>query len=79
MTCKVDGNKIICSHDDKNIVRNIASEMRCEHCDGCGIVNNKLCKECNGHGVVLYEHNIVQKYSRTLEQSAAADKLGGLA
>lgn len=52
-------------------------EETCIHCDGCGLVNNKLCKVCNGHGVITVNDYGEQYYAPTDEQKRASMILGG--
>lgn len=58
-------------------------ESLCMHCDGGGLANSKLCKVCNGHGVlVTYQNNgfyHIDAYDPTKEQLAAMETLGGVA
>ena len=58
------------------------TESLCVHCDGCGMVNGKVCKACNGHGVlVTYSNNgfyFTDKYAPTKKQLQAMKTLGGV-
>lgn len=78
MSCKVNGNGIVCTEPTKC---EREYEHTCLHCDGCGLVNNKLCKSCNGHGVIAYDtyNNRIVQYEPTEEQLAAMKTLGGVA
>lgn len=75
MTCKTNINGNVEIKQKANI------EQTCFHCDGCGIVYNKICKLCNGHGVIVYDtlNHRVNEYSPTQEQLAAMETLGGVA
>lgn len=75
MSCKTNGNGIVCV-TSKQIN---AEEMFCLHCDGAGLVNNKVCKSCNGHGVVAITRNGSVDYKPTKEQLSAMKTLGGVA
>lgn len=57
----------------------IGEEQYCLHCDGCGIVSNKVCKVCNGHGVIRVNEYGSNSYAPNDEQASAARKLGGFA
>ena len=59
--------------------KNKGQEQDCIHCGGAGIVNNRICKTCNGHGIVFCNGFHVVKYAPTQEQLAAMEKLGGVA
>jgi DnaJ-class molecular chaperone len=80
MSYKVNGDGIVCM---KQSASSKGQEQECIHCDGAGIVNNRLCKTCNGHGVVfcMNDHNCfrVMEYAPTKEQLAAMETLGGVA
>jgi DnaJ-class molecular chaperone len=60
---------------------NYESEHTCLHCDGAGLYHGKLCKSCNGHGVIVYDSHkqAIKEYSLTKEQLAAMETLGGMA
>lgn len=85
MSCKVNGNGIVCVKQDK---RERVEEQECLRCDGTGMVpqpNNRfrvsVCKACNGHGKVSYdtmEHK-THEYSATTEQLRIMDTIGGVA
>jgi DnaJ-class molecular chaperone len=57
-------------------------EQDCSHCEGCGMINNRICKQCNGHGIVfIMEDNgfhSVNTYAPTQEQLVAMRTLGGV-
>lgn len=59
------------------------SESLCRHCDGTGLRTNKVCSECNGHGVVcVFEQDgfySTEKYAPSKKQLAAMKTLGGVA
>lgn len=69
---------MICTRD-KPKPNFVGEEKFCLHCDGCGIVNNKVCNQCNGHGCVIVNEYGVNKYTATDEQIHAAQQLGGFA
>jgi hypothetical protein len=75
MSCKVNRNGIVCVNTESH-----SEEMICLECDGCGIVNNRICRCCNGHGNLGYDasKNRTMKYSATKEQLAAMETLGGI-
>lgn len=58
-------------------------ESLCMHCSGTGISHSKLCKVCNGHGVlVTYQNNgfyHTEAYALTKKQLTAMETLGGVA
>ena len=58
-------------------------EQDCIPCSGAGILHNRICKHCNGHGVInVYndgEFLHVSEYAPTKEQLRAMDTLGGVA
>jgi DnaJ-class molecular chaperone len=59
------------------------TEVICLRCEGCGLINNKVCKSCNGHGV-LARHSQngffhMTAYSPDKRQKNAQEKLGGVA
>jgi hypothetical protein len=78
MACKVTQNGIICKQPTK---RETEHEEECLHCDGCGMVTGRVCKSCNGHGVIVFDGytNKAHSYSLTEEQLAAMKTLGGVA
>lgn len=80
MSCKINGNRIVCTKQSASAK---GQEQECIHCDGAGIVNNRLCKTCNGHGVVFCMNDRngfrVSQYAPTKEQLAAMETLGGVA
>jgi DnaJ-class molecular chaperone len=78
MACKVTNNGIVCIANPKH---ENEVEHTCLHCDGCGIVYNRICKSCNGHGVIAYDvySKKIGEYSATPEQLAAMKTLGGVA
>lgn len=59
------------------------TESLCMHCDGCGLVHNKMCKNCNGHGILAtYQNNGFYNtvaYAPTKNQVTVREKLGGTA
>lgn len=77
MTCEVEGNRIKCSAPAKPNF--IGEEQICLHCDGAGIVHNKLCGSCNGHGCVRVNEYGANKYAMNDEQQFAFNVLGGTA
>jgi DnaJ-class molecular chaperone len=54
------------------------SEEECTMCGGAGITNNRICKLCNGHGVIIYDANTkrTHAYPPTQEQLKAIEILG---
>ena len=79
MTCKTNIRGIVCLDDSDK--RQPEDEQMCLHCDGAGIVSNKVCKECAGHGVIVMSKYDVKphSYRPTREQWEAVQKLGGVA
>ena len=75
MACKTNMNGIV------ELKSNYEKEHICLHCDGAGLYHGKLCKGCNGHGVIVYNtHNqTINEYDCTQEQLAAMETLGGVA
>lgn len=69
--------KYIETFDGQKIVRQSSKEIECEQCEGCGLVNNHVCKSCNGHGCIVLNPDGVSthRYSKTLEQALADGKL----
>lgn len=57
-----------------------ADECICVHCDGEGMVTGRICKQCNGHGVVLVKewscYQGIKAYSPTPKMQEAIDRLG---
>lgn len=79
MTCKTNIHGIVCLDDREQ--RQPENEQMCMHCDGAGIVSNKVCKECAGYGVIVLSKFDVRShsYSPNREQWEAMQKLGGVA
>lgn len=73
MSFKVNRNGNFAVENKTNV------DHTCLRCDGCGIVNNKVCKACNGHGVINYDlqRKTVMEYAPTKEQLKAMKALGG--
>ena len=54
------------------------NEEVCSWCDGCGIVKNRVCKVCNGHGVLVHDKitNKFHAYTETTDILKAQHILG---
>jgi DnaJ-class molecular chaperone len=73
MSCKVNQNGIVGlstkpSWEDED----------CTACEGCGIVQNKVCKVCNGHGILVRDKitNTLHTYPETIDILKAQQILG---
>lgn len=54
----------------------VGEEQVCLHCDGAGLYRGKLCKGCNGHGVVYVNTNGSTPFAPTPEALSVREIVG---
>jgi DnaJ-class molecular chaperone len=74
MVCKTNQNGNVA------ITRKPVNEDQdCLDCDGCGLLKGRVCKSCNGHGIIAFDGFRKHVYYPTPEQLHAMEVLGGIA